>query len=74
MKFPPAFVQELQAAVNTFNARARRQGLWKAEADYNWDSFEPILCRVAPDLLMAKILEFANDVSERSGERLYAPD
>lgn len=72
MKFPPAFVQELQAAVNTFNARARRQGLWKAEADYNWDSFEPILCRVAPDLLMAKILEFANDVSERSGERLYA--
>ncbi len=70
--FPQAFVQQLQAAVNSFNARSRRQGLWTAEADDSWESFEPILCRVDPDLLLIKILEFVNDISERSGERLYA--
>lgn len=70
--FPPAFVQQVQAAVSSFNARSRRQGLWTAEADDSWESFEPILCRVDPDLLLAKILEFVNDISERTGERLYA--
>ena len=70
--FPPAFVQQVQAAVSSFNARSRRQGLLTAEADYSWESFEPILCRVDPDLLLAKIFEFLNDISERTGERLYA--
>ena len=70
--FPRAFVQQVQAAVSSFNASSRRQGLWTAEADYSWESFEPILCRVDSDLLLAKIFEFLNDVSERTGERLYA--
>lgn len=70
--FPPAFVQQVQAAVSSFNARSRRLGLWTAEADDSWESFEPILCRVDPDLLLAKILEFVNDVAERTGERLHA--
>lgn len=70
--FPPAFVQQVQAAASSFNARSRRQSLWMAEADSSWESFELILCRVAPDLLLAKLLEFVNDISERMGERLYA--
>jgi hypothetical protein len=70
--FPPPFVQEVHAAVSSFNARTRRQGLWKAEADYSWESFEPILCRVDTDLLLAKCLEFLNDISERKGERMHA--
>jgi hypothetical protein len=70
--FPTAFVQQVQEAVRSFNSRSRRQGLWTAEADDSWESFEPILCRVDPDLLLAKILEFVNDISERTGERLHA--
>ena len=70
--FPPAFVQQVHAAVSSFNARSRRQGLWTVEADHSWESFEPILCRVDPDLLLAKIREFVNDISERTDERLYA--
>ncbi|MCZ4314767.1 NACHT domain-containing protein [Comamonadaceae bacterium G21597-S1] len=72
VSFPPAFVHQVQAAVSSFNARSRRQGLSTAEADDSWDLFEPILCRVDPDLLLTKILEFVSDISERSGERLYA--
>ena len=70
--YPSAFVEELRAAVRSFNGRARRQGLYTADPDYSWESYEPILCRVDPDLLQAKLLEFVNDIRERTGERLYA--
>lgn len=72
VSFPPEFVQQVQATVSSFNARFRRQGLWTAEADDRWESFEPILCRVEPDLLREKLLEFVNDIAQRVGERLYA--
>ena len=70
--YPSAFVEELRAAVRSFNGRARRQGLYTADPDYSWESYEPILCRVDRDLLLAKLLEFVNDIRERTGERLHA--
>ncbi|WP_156901813.1 hypothetical protein [Azohydromonas australica] len=72
VSYPSSFIKELCAAVHSFNGRTRRQSFHTADADYNWELYEPVLCRVDRDLLSAKLFEFVNDISQRTGERLYA--
>lgn len=70
--YPPGYIEEVREVARSFDARTRAGGLCKAGPDYNWESLEPILCRVDHELLLAKLLEFVNDISERNGERLHA--
>lgn len=68
--FPKPFVDLVEGLARSFDMSKLRRTMSAHREDMDWESLQPLLCRINPDLHQAKVREFAIDAPNRSGQAL----